>query len=238
MLDLMLLAQNCAPGVAPQTMTALVRVESENNPYAIGVVGGRLARQPVNLDEAMATAKMLETDGWNFSLGLAQVNRHNLPSYEITYEQAFDPCTNLRVGSKILEDCFKRASKRTYDSQKALHAAFSCYYSGNFSRGFKPDVLGKPSYVQKILASAGVSSKAIPLVPSIDTNTGPKPQFDKAALSASPAEYKVKSALPPAEPADNDSVLIQTATPSSGPAFSNEALPLQKTQADNAAIVF
>ncbi|MGP5829257.1 transglycosylase SLT domain-containing protein [Pseudomonas aeruginosa] len=46
MLDFMVLAQQCAPTVAPQTMAAVVQVESSFNPYAIGVVGGRLQRQP------------------------------------------------------------------------------------------------------------------------------------------------------------------------------------------------
>jgi len=154
------------------------------------VVGGRLARQPKSREEAVATAQQLESDGWNFSLGVAQVNRYNLPKYQITYEQAFDACTSLRVGSKILEDCYVRASKRTPEPQAALHAAFSCYDSGNFTRGFKPDVAGKPSYVQKVLASAGVQPQAIPVVPSIQTGSGPKPQFDKAAGAAAPAALK------------------------------------------------
>ena len=177
MLEFLALAQECAPTVAPQTMAAVVNVESSYNPYAIGVVGGRLARQPKTREEAIATAQQLELEGWNFSLGVAQVNRHNLPKYEITYAQAFDACINLRVGSKILEDCYVRASKRTPEPQAALQAAFSCYYSGNFTRGFKPDVAGKPSYVQKVLASAGVTPQAIPVVPSIQPSNDPKPQL-------------------------------------------------------------
>lgn len=218
MLEFLALAQECAPTVAPQTMAAVVNVESSYNPYAIGVVGGRLARQPQNHEEAVATAKQLETDGWNFSLGVAQVNRHNLPKYQITYAQAFDACTSLRVGSKILEECYVRASKLTPDPQAALHAAISCYYSGNFTRGFKPDVAGKPSYVQKVLASAGVQPKAIPVVPSIQTGTGPKPQFDKAAGVAAPAPLKAQPTEPAALPSDNAPVLLRPKTAASGAA--------------------
>ena len=64
--------------VPHDVMHHVVRVESSGNPYAIGVVGGRLQRQPKNLAEAVATAKMLEQKGFNFSLGLAQVNRYIL----------------------------------------------------------------------------------------------------------------------------------------------------------------
>lgn len=132
MLDFMVLAQQCAPTVAPQTMAAVVQVESSFNPYAIGVVGGRLQRQPKSQAEAVATAKALEAAGWNFSVGVAQVNRYNLPKYSLTYEEAFEPCANVRVGSKILEDCYTRALPRTEgDRQRALHSAFSCYYSGD-----------------------------------------------------------------------------------------------------------
>ncbi len=91
MVPFLVLAQQCAPTVAPQTMAAIVQVESGFNPYAIGVVGGRLVRQPVSLDEAITTAQSLEAKGWNFSLGIAQVNRYNLPKYGSTYAQAFDP---------------------------------------------------------------------------------------------------------------------------------------------------
>ena len=46
MLDFMSLSQQCAPEIHPTTMAALVRVESDFNPFAIGVVKGYLVRQP------------------------------------------------------------------------------------------------------------------------------------------------------------------------------------------------
>lgn len=136
-------------------MAAVVQVESTYNPYAIGVVGGKLKRQPRNKSEAVATAKALEANGWNFSIGAAQVNRYNLAKYGLDYERAFEPCPNMQAGSKILEDCYTRALRvKGGDSQAALAASFSCYYSGNFKRGFIPDKPGQPSYVQKILRAA------------------------------------------------------------------------------------
>lgn len=141
--------------VPASIMQHVVAVESSYNPYAIGVVGGRLARQPSALQEAVATAHMLEAKGYNFSLGLAQVNRYNLRSQGLdSYEKAFGHCANLRAGARILADCHTRAKG---DWGKA----FSCYYSGNFSTGFKH------GYVQKVFASmqrAGSSAAtAVPL---------------------------------------------------------------------------
>ncbi len=121
-------------------MQHVVRVESSGNPYAIGVVGARLQRQPKNLTEAVATAKMLEQRGYNFSLGISQVNRHNLSKYGLTsYEHAFQVCPNLHAGSRILKECFDRS--------KDWGKSFSCYYSGNFITGFRH------GYVQKIFDS-------------------------------------------------------------------------------------
>jgi type IV secretion system protein VirB1 len=98
-----------------------------------------------------------------------------LPKYNLTYEQGFEPCSNLWAGSKILEGCFIRADNNQRTQQEALKAAISCYYSNNFTRGFKPDVRGKPSYVEKVVASAEEPIRVIPVVPAIQT-TKTKPQ--------------------------------------------------------------
>lgn len=83
---------------------------------------------------------MLEQRGYNFSLGISQVNRHNLSKYGLTsYEHAFQVCPNLHAGSRILKECFDRS--------KDWGKSFSCYYSGNFITGFRH------GYVQKIFDS-------------------------------------------------------------------------------------
>lgn len=136
--------------VPRDVMHHVVRVESSYNPYAIGVVGGRLVRQPRSLAEAVSTARMLEQRGYNFSLGLAQVNRYNLSKYGLTsYEHAFQPCANLVAGAQILRECYGRSGG---DWGKS----FSCYYSGDFRTGFRH------GYVQKVYASMqrGASANA------------------------------------------------------------------------------
>ncbi len=153
--------------VSMDVMQHIVQVESSRNPYAIGVVGGRLARQPTRLDEAVATAKMLEEGGYNFSLGLGQVNRYNLSKYGLnSYEKAFDTCPNLQAASRILAECHSRSGK---DWGKA----FSCYYSGNFETGFRH------GYVDKVFDSMRrgllvASASGAPPIRVID-NTGPRP---------------------------------------------------------------
>lgn len=165
------IAAQCAPEIHPTTLKGLVTTESSGNPYAIGVVGGRLARQPENIQEAVATARDLEKKGYNFSLGLGQVNRHNLSAHGETYETIFDICRNLKTSAAILKSCYQRAQKKFSTDQDALKAAFSCYYSGNFSRGFVPDKPGKPTYVQKVVANAGVSQSGAVLLPPIPSRS-------------------------------------------------------------------
>ena len=127
------LIELCAPMVHPTTMSNVISVESSGNPYAIGVVGGHLVRQPRNLGEALATVRMLEASGWNFSVGHAQVNKFNFRKYGLSPETAFDPCTNIRVGGQILQSCYVASlssAPKQNDSQFHLARALSCYYSG------------------------------------------------------------------------------------------------------------
>jgi len=147
------LALACAPQVPADTARALVSVESAFNPWAIGVVGGALVRQPANLPEAVATVAALEAAGWNYSVGLGQINKRNFERYGLSPETAFEPCANLNAMQGILGDCFSRASRRRAPRQAALRDAFSCYYSGNFLTGHQH------GYVDKVLAAW--SSRAV-----------------------------------------------------------------------------
>ncbi|MHA6896361.1 lytic transglycosylase domain-containing protein [Ralstonia pseudosolanacearum] len=165
MVDFNTLALQCAPGVHPTTLQAVVRTESGFNPYAIGVVGGRLARQPKSRAEAVATAKALDAQGLNFSMGLGQVNKAHLDRFALNYETVFDACANLQAGARILQECFQRAVARL-GADKALHAAISCYYSGNFNRGFQVERSGT-SYVQRVAANASSVNPVLAVVPAI-----------------------------------------------------------------------
>lgn len=150
MIDLMALTEQCAPNVPKDIMAAVVLTESARNPYAIGVVKGAV-KQPQSKAEAIRTVYELESQGKNFSMGISQINRYNLKPYGLNYETVFDPCTNLRVGSLILLDCYKRASKESSSINQSWEKAFSCYYSGNFKTGFKQDFPNQPPYVTKIV---------------------------------------------------------------------------------------
>ncbi|WP_428418667.1 lytic transglycosylase domain-containing protein [Methylibium sp.] len=148
------LVLTCAPHVHAETVRALVSVESAFNPWAIGVVGGALERQPRNRAEALATAKALRDAGWNFSVGLGQINVGNFDRLGLTVQSAFEPCANLAAMQTVLAECFDRASGSASKAvdQVALRQALSCYYSGNFNTGFRH------GYVRKVV----VAARAVP----------------------------------------------------------------------------
>jgi type IV secretion system protein VirB1 len=149
----------CAPQVHADTAHALVSVESAFNPWAIGVVGGALQRQPRHRTEAIATATALHAAERNFSVGLGQINVGNFSRLGLTLATAFEPCTNLAAMQAVLTECFDRAqrkSARASADQTALRAALSCYYSGNFTTGFRH------GYVGKVVAAAKNATRLSP----------------------------------------------------------------------------
>lgn len=132
----------CAPLIHPDTALSVMKEESKLNRFAIGVVGGYIT-QPKDLSSALKAVHQLEQEGKNYSIGLMQVNKHNFAKYSVTLEQMFEPCNNLQVAQQILQDCYQRSG--------SVNDALSCYYSGNFRRGYKKDFRGT-SYVERVHA--------------------------------------------------------------------------------------
>ena len=172
--DFAVLARKCAPQVAYDTLQAIVRTESSFNPYAIGIVpkpelkevnDGLIKRRHDTLASSVALARDLQTHGYTFAVGLAQINSVHLPGMGISLEQAFDPCTNLKAAAAILTSCYQRALKVSNDKSRALKDSFSCYYSGGFTVGYSH------GYVEKVLRNAGITEK--PSVPSIHATLEP-----------------------------------------------------------------
>jgi type IV secretion system protein VirB1 len=124
----------CAPQVHTDTARALVRV-----------------------------AKALQATGWNFSVGLGQINVNNWARLGLGLESAFDPCTNLMAMQMVLTECFDRARQPVMHpsaAQAALLRALSCYYSGNFTTGFRH------GYVRKVLSAAAFAERTSATTPA------------------------------------------------------------------------
>ncbi|SHJ40647.1 MAG: lytic transglycosylase [Paraburkholderia sp.] len=199
-LDFLTLTQQCAPQISPTTMAAVVQTESGFNPYAIGVVHGRLMRQPSSEAEAIATARSLSARGWRFSVGLAQVNRSNWSRYGLNEQTAFDPCRNLAAGAAILQGCFELARHAHSDEQEALRTSLSCYASGNFWTGFRS------GYVQRVVNDARqavptppVVVPAIAPIPVVPIKTDLSPSRIRRKRTTDPPPSPDRSEVPPPE---------------------------------------
>jgi len=166
------LAAKCAPTVHPSTLKALIGNESTFNPYAIGVVGTHLERQPQSLSEAVATVEQLERDGKRYSMGLGQLLVTNMRARGLSYEDVFEPCRNLQAISKLLVEYYKQALTTSSEKQEALLKSLSMYYSGNELRGFRPDRPGEMSYVEKVVHRALNPTADDPIVPAVEGAEG------------------------------------------------------------------
>ena len=121
------LAAQCAPSVAPQTLLAVVRVESGFDPLAIGVNGPqRTQLHPGTVAEATTTAERLISQGVSIDLGLGQINSKTLSALGLTVSDAFDPCSNLegvrpRVAGRLCNHFSRDAGAGPRRPQGALN---------------------------------------------------------------------------------------------------------------------
>jgi type IV secretion system protein VirB1 len=120
----------CAPNVAPTTSLAIIRVESQGWPWSIHDNTVRRGYALRTRDEATRAALELAQAGHNLDLGLMQVNTSNLGWLGLSIGQAFDPCTNIAAGGRILTDDYVSAARRYGPGQLALYHAFEAYNSG------------------------------------------------------------------------------------------------------------
>lgn len=127
--------QACASQVHNAVTYAIVKTESNFNPWVIGVNrSSRLAKQPNSYQEAVYTAKRLIQDGKNIDLGLAQINSSNLGWLGLSIEQVLEPCHNLKAMEKVLLACLQKAGEDGQGSK--MQRAWSCYNTGSITKGF------------------------------------------------------------------------------------------------------
>ncbi|EHD22128.1 Lytic transglycosylase catalytic [Brenneria sp. EniD312] len=146
-------AMQCAASVHPATALDVARVESGFHPYAIAEIvpkprrspGGHgvISHYPADKADAVGIASRLAAQGRRYSVGLMQITSSNFRRYGVTARELFDPCVNLSVFERILTNCYRRGG--------SLQRALSCYYSGDFNRGQRPEAaFNRTSYVQRI----------------------------------------------------------------------------------------
>ncbi len=177
------LLSSCSSSVAPDTMRAIVTVESGGHPTAVHDNDSGASYLPHDRAAATRIAEALITKGHSVDLGLGQVNSRNLAAYGVTPGEVLEPCENLHVASAILASDYRVASARFPDVRQALTAAIGDYNTGSLFAG--------ASYVRAVVAAAMAPQQLVPTI---------------AVLTGSP------EALPPSAPPPRSSAVRPAST--------------------------
>jgi len=131
-MDLLTLAVLCGPLVDPATTLRVITVESAGHAYAIHDNSSGKTYDAASSRGGATVANILIRAGHRIDLGLMQISYEAwLKPARFSIEQAFDPCTNIRLGTTILSANYARALARSRTSQEALYRALSQYNSGS-----------------------------------------------------------------------------------------------------------
>jgi type IV secretion system protein VirB1 len=163
------LAQQCAPEVATEAVVPLVVTESGGDPLRINVNKGPRVRAS-SASQGAAIVRRYMAAGYTVDVGLAQINSANFARLGVNPEEAFEPCTNLRLASKVLQEGFELAS-RHYTGLDAISATYSVYNTGTLRRGFRN------GYVNRVWSAARAlgSLDTVPSLPVPPSAVGSAP---------------------------------------------------------------
>jgi len=145
----------CAPTIAPTTMAAIVGVESGGSPFALHDNTTRRAYAPRDARLALVIARALLARGDSVDIGIAQVNSENFAAYHVDASDMLQPCSNLSVASRILDNAYTRAAATFPAPREALWHAISAYNTGSLFAGH--------AYVAAVVAEAMRPATAPPI---------------------------------------------------------------------------
>ncbi|EIO8946026.1 lytic transglycosylase domain-containing protein [Salmonella enterica] len=172
------LLSQCAPEVSPVTAIALIQTESGGNPYVVANVSDGVSKYFEDKDKAVSYVNMLHRQGKTYSAGLMQIYSKNFPAYGVDNGSVFDPCTNIKVGAKILTENY--VSQKEGDVQTNLRKSLSLYYSGNETTGFKKEKkYSNTSYVERVEKKAYTVPALQPSGESLNDDAGVETQLEK-----------------------------------------------------------
>lgn len=144
------LLRACAPNVHPQTLAAIVDVESGAWPWTLHDNTTSRAYFGKSAQTAYATALLWLRRGDSVDIGLGQVNSGNLPGLGLSLSDALSPCANLGAADRILSNAWEDAVDHfgrlaTYAPSDVLLYAISEYNSGS--------LFAAPNYVRTVVAA-------------------------------------------------------------------------------------
>lgn len=134
------------PEVAADTIRTVVQVESGGDPLALNINRPNqepLHIHPANVADALVAIQDAITAGMTVDIGLTQVNTQTAAKAGVNFATLLDPCENIRVGARLLQDAYAAALGHAEPGQAALQAALSAYNTGTFTQGFHNGYVAK-----------------------------------------------------------------------------------------------
>lgn len=162
-----------APHVHPQTLTAIIDVESSGWPWTIhDNVTGRSFYLPTYIG-AVRLARRLIDLGHNPDLGIAQINAGNLSNLHLRVEEVFIPQDNIWAAGRILTQDYQAVVNRygaawvNEHPLEAVRMATSAYNTGSLYAG--------KDYVSKVVAHAIALESMFqrPVMPTVNVTYHP-----------------------------------------------------------------
>lgn len=164
------LAKQCAPEIATEALMPLVLTESGGDSIQINVNRGPRVHAG-SVAEGATIVRRYMAAGYTVDVGLAQINSANFVRLGVTAEQVFEPCTNLRLASTMLQQGYGLAS-RFYTGLDAISATYSLYNTGTLTRGLRNGYVGR---VWSAATTMGSIQAAPPMPVAPQPATLPRP---------------------------------------------------------------
>jgi hypothetical protein len=145
------LATRCTPSVSQETLGAVVRTESNFNPWTLHDNTSGVTERPSSLQATLSDAWRWIGRGDSVDISLMQINSANFGAFGITARAALDPRVLLAPGAAVLRAA-NGGGQTGADEQVTLLMALSRYNTGSPFRGIMN------GYAQKITANLILAS--------------------------------------------------------------------------------
>ena len=161
-MDIPALIDQCNLGAPPTVVEAIIKAESQEIPLALNANPPQGVPTPPVPEFSSATdaavyAVSLVSQGYSVDVGLMQVNSANLARFNVPIMEAFDPCKNIELGTRVYLEAAELVSKypdHFASSYTRLQATLSVYNTGSpwagIENGYAAHVLGAMKYREDI----------------------------------------------------------------------------------------
>ena len=137
MIEFALLAACLEHGTDHDLMRAIAKQESLGVPTAFYINQWNLDQfSGLSVKDAILVSTTMVAEGFTVDVGLMGINSRNIAKFGLSISAAFDPCTNIKLGEKILVNNISYAQNHGHQGDEAIQVALSLYNTGSMTRGF------------------------------------------------------------------------------------------------------